>query len=64
MRFSVTALLVAVAFATLAGCGQTGPLYMPDEQPPESQSEAQSETQPQAGPDISTDTTVQPTPGP
>jgi predicted small lipoprotein YifL len=33
MRHSITALLIAVAFATLPGCGQTGPLYMPEEVP-------------------------------
>ncbi len=34
MRHSITALLIAVAFATLGGCGQTGPLYMPPEDVP------------------------------
>ena len=34
MRYSITALLIAVAFATLSGCGQTGPLYMPPEDVP------------------------------
>ena len=34
MRHSMTALLIAVAFATLGGCGQTGPLYMPTEDVP------------------------------
>ena len=34
MRYSITALLIAVAFATLGGCGQTGPLYMPTEDVP------------------------------
>jgi len=52
MRISITALLVAVAFASLGGCGQTGPLYMPDEPPPETQ------------PDTPADTTVRPPPGP
>jgi predicted small lipoprotein YifL len=60
MRLSLTALLVSVAFATLSGCGQTGPLYMPGEPPPETQPEAQQEVQPAAPADI----TVQPTPGP
>ena len=32
MPHSITVLLIAVAFATLTGCGQMGPLYMP---PPE-----------------------------
>jgi len=32
MQHPVTALCIAVAFAALGGCGQTGPLYMP---PPE-----------------------------
>ena len=32
MRHAITALLIAIAFATLNGCGQMGPLYMP---PPE-----------------------------
>jgi len=35
MHFSVTAVLIAVAFATLGGCGQTGPLYMPPEDVPQ-----------------------------
>jgi predicted small lipoprotein YifL len=30
----LTALLLAIAFATLVGCGQTGPLYMPGQEPP------------------------------
>lgn len=33
MRNSAIALLIAFAFATLAGCGQTGPLYMPEDVP-------------------------------
>ncbi|HEY6130989.1 MAG TPA: lipoprotein [Halioglobus sp.] len=37
MRHSLTALLIAVASATLGGCGQTGPLYMPNEEPPQAQ---------------------------
>ncbi len=37
MRYAVTALLIAVAFASLGGCGQTGPLYMPPEPVPERQ---------------------------
>ena len=34
MRHSLTALFIAIAFATLSGCGQTGPLYMPTEEAP------------------------------
>ena len=34
MRYSITVLLIAFAFATLVGCGQTGPLYMPPEDVP------------------------------
>ena len=34
MRQSLTALLIAVVFFALAGCGQTGPLYMPKEETP------------------------------
>ena len=33
MRNSAIALLIAFAFAALAGCGQTGPLYMPEDVP-------------------------------
>jgi predicted small lipoprotein YifL len=34
MRNFPTALLLAAALAILAGCGQTGPLYMPTENVP------------------------------
>jgi len=34
MRNLPTALLLAAVVAILAGCGQTGPLYMPDEKVP------------------------------
>lgn len=34
MRYYNSKLLVAVAFVALAGCGQTGPLYMPPEAVP------------------------------
>ena len=37
MRYAVTALLIAVAFSSLGGCGQTGPLYMPPENAPQVQ---------------------------
>lgn len=37
MHHFVTALLLAVAFASLTGCGQTGPLYMPPEEAPQTQ---------------------------
>jgi len=29
------ALLLAICFSALSGCGQTGPLYMPNETPPQ-----------------------------
>ncbi len=54
MRYAVTALLIAVAFASLGGCGQTGPLYMPPEPVPA--------TTPQAQPAAPADTTGQQTP--
>jgi predicted small lipoprotein YifL len=44
MRYSVTALLIAVAFVSLAGCGQTGPLYMPPETVPQAQPAAPAES--------------------
>ncbi|NQX88344.1 MAG: lipoprotein [Halioglobus sp.] len=34
MRSSVTGLLAVIALSLLAGCGQTGPLYMPVEDAP------------------------------
>lgn len=34
MHYYISNLLLAVAFATLMGCGQTGPLYMPPEKAP------------------------------
>ena len=34
MRNFPRALLIAAALATVAGCGQTGPLYMPVEDVP------------------------------
>jgi len=34
MRYYNSTLLLAVAFVVLAGCGQTGPLYMPPEAVP------------------------------
>ena len=33
-----TALLLAIASVVLASCGQTGPLYMPNEEPPKVES--------------------------
>ena len=54
MRHFVTDLLVAVAFASLFGCGQTGPLYMPPEP----------ETAPQAQPTAGADSAEQQTKGP
>ena len=54
MRHFVTALLIAVAFAGLVGCGQTGPLYMPPEP----------ETAPQAQPTAAADSAEQQTKGP
>ena len=53
MRHAVTALLIAVAFVSLAGCGQTGPLYMPPEPVPE--------TPPQTQPAAATDSAEQQT---
>lgn len=57
MRFAVTALLIAVAFASLGGCGQTGPLYMPPEPVPEPVPDAV----PQAQPAAPADSAEQPT---
>jgi predicted small lipoprotein YifL len=54
MRYTVTALLLAVATANLIGCGQTGPLYMPPEP----------ETAPQAQPTTAADSAAQSTKGP
>jgi len=54
MRHAVTALLIAAAFASLGGCGQTGPLYMPPEP----------ETVPQAQPAAAADSAEQPTKDP
>ena len=34
MNYYISKLLLAIAFVTLAGCGQTGPLYMPPEETP------------------------------
>ncbi len=48
MPYSVTALLIAVAFASLSGCGQTGPLYMPPEPVPETAPEPVPQAQPAA----------------
>jgi predicted small lipoprotein YifL len=50
MQLSVTALLLAVAFCALIGCGQTGPLYMPTEEAPATQPDA-SGTEPPDQPD-------------
>jgi predicted small lipoprotein YifL len=52
MQLSVTALLLAVAWSTLGGCGQTGPLYMPTEEAPQAQPDA-SGTEPPDQPDAS-----------
>ena len=37
MRYASAIVFFFVTVVTLAGCGQTGPLYMPDEQPPAAQ---------------------------
>ena len=55
MRHTVTALLIAAAFASLGGCGQTGPLYMPPEPVPVP------ETTPQAQPAAAADSAEQQT---
>ena len=34
MHYSITKVLLAIAFTALAGCGQTGPLFLPDGDPP------------------------------
>lgn len=34
MHYYISNLLLAVAFTTLSGCGQMGPLYMPAEEAP------------------------------
>ncbi len=46
MRHLFAIVVLAAALAQLAGCGQTGPLYLPGDSPPEPQEEAQEE-QPQ-----------------
>jgi predicted small lipoprotein YifL len=38
MHYSIAAVLYAVALATLAGCGQMGPLYLPPEETQQSKS--------------------------
>jgi len=54
MRHFVIALLIAVAFASLVGGGQTVPLYMPPEH----------ESAPQAQPTAAADSAEQQTKGP
>ncbi len=65
MRYTVTTLFIAVAFASLAGCGQTGPLYMPPEQVPEQVPETAPvtapESVPQAQPAAPANSAAQPT---
>lgn len=51
MPRSITTLLLAVALLTLGGCGQTGPLYMPDEAPPQTRTGDTGTTAPQTDPD-------------
>jgi predicted small lipoprotein YifL len=52
MQLSVTALLIAVAFCALIGCGQTGPLYMPPDEATEAKPDA-SGAEPPDQPDAS-----------
>jgi len=37
MHYSIAALFIAISFAALGGCGQTGPLYMPPKAAPQTQ---------------------------
>jgi predicted small lipoprotein YifL len=40
-RYLRTRCLIAALLLVLAGCGQTGPLYLPDQPPPDQQDPAQ-----------------------
>ena len=48
MRYPVTVLLLAIALPILGGCGQMGPLYMPERDPQAAGTETESETGKQA----------------
>lgn len=39
-------ILAAIAFVSIAGCGQTGPLYLPDTPPPKSKDDSEFDVQP------------------
>jgi predicted small lipoprotein YifL len=40
-RYLMTRCLIAALLLILSGCGQTGPLYLPDKPPPDQQEHAQ-----------------------
>jgi predicted small lipoprotein YifL len=39
-------ILAAIAFVGIAGCGQIGPLYLPDTPPPKSKDDSEFDAQP------------------
>ncbi len=43
-RFPI--ILAAIAALVVAGCGQTGPLYLPDTPPPKSKEDSEFDVQP------------------
>lgn len=51
MRHTITALFLLSAALCLAGCGQTGPLYLPEDS-----GKAGTETETVSGPDTGTET--------
>ena len=42
-----TIITLAGVSAMLAGCGQTGPLYLPDDAAPQTEAQTESQTEPQ-----------------
>lgn len=46
MSTTARTLLASLAFVALAGCGQMGPLYLPDEDPAGNEAEAPTEVAP------------------
>ncbi len=43
-------ILAAIAFVSIAGCGQIGPLYLPDTPPPKSKDDSEFDAQPSTQP--------------
>lgn len=43
-------ILAAIAVAGVAGCGQTGPLYLPDTPPPKNKEDSEFDVQPASQP--------------